>query len=162
MLLTYIHENKYTNKTIYDVLKYEFDISRNLLTKLKRENKVFLNGENASLKYILKDNDIVTVNLDFVEDNANIVPTKMDLNIIYEDEYYLVINKSSNMPIHPSINNFDNTLSNGVRYYFDSINLKKKIRPVNRLDKDTTGIAVFAKSEYIQEALIKQMRQMSF
>jgi len=159
MILTYENKNKYTNKTIYDVLKYEFDISRNLLTKLKRENKVFLNGENSNLKYILKDNDIITVNLDFIEDNSNIVPTKMNLNIIYEDEYYLVINKPANMPIHPSINNFNNTLSNGVRYYFDSINLKRKIRPINRLDKDTTGITVFAKSEYVQEALIKQMRR---
>lgn len=159
MDLIYKNETKYTNKTIYDVLKNEFDISRNLLIKLKRENKIFCNDLEAKSKDIVKDNDVIKVNLDFVEDNENIVPTKMDLNIIYEDEYLLVLNKPCNTPVHPSHNNYTNSLSNGVKFYFDSIGLNKKIRPVNRLDKDTTGLVVFAKSEYIQEQLIKQMEK---
>ena len=77
----------------------------------------------------------------------------MDLDIIYEDEWLLVINKPAGITIHPSILHFDNSLSNGIRYYFDKINLKKKIRVVNRLDKDTSGLVVFAKCEYIQEIL---------
>ena len=54
----------------------------------------------------------------------------MDLDILYEDEYYLVINKPPHLPVHPSMLHYENSLSNGVKYYFDSIGLKKKIRPL--------------------------------
>ena len=86
----------------------------------------------------------------------------MALDILFEDDSLIIINKSSNMAIHPSILHFENSLSNGLKYYFNSKNIKKKIRPVNRLDKDTSGIVVFAKNEYIQESLIKQMKSHDF
>ena len=57
---------------------------------------------------------------------------------------------------------YEHSLSNGVKYYFDSIGLKKKIRPINRLDKDTSGIVIFAKNEYIQECLVSQMKSKDF
>lgn len=86
----------------------------------------------------------------------------MNLDIIYEDDAYLVVNKPANIAIHPSCLHYDNSLSNGVKFYFDSIGLKKKIRPVNRLDKDTSGVVIFAKNEYIQECLIRQMKHNLF
>lgn len=60
------------------------------------------------------------------------------------------------------MSHFEDSLSNGIRFYFKSIDLNKKIRPVNRLDKDTSGIVIFAKNEYIQESLVKQMKNKSF
>lgn len=66
------------------------------------------------------------------------------------------------MPVHPSMLHFEDTLSNGVKYYFDTINLHRKIRIVTRLDKDTSGLVVFAKNEYIQEMLTLQMRDNLF
>lgn len=86
----------------------------------------------------------------------------MKLDIIYEDNYLLVLNKPSGMPVHPSALHFDDTLSNGVNYYFETIGLHRKIRIVNRLDRDTSGIVIFAKNEYIQEMLSLQMRDSSF
>ena len=74
----------------------------------------------------------------------------------------MIINKPPNLPVHPSISHFQDSLSNGVKYYFNSINLNRKIRPINRLDKDTSGIVIFAKNEYVQEALIKQMKDNIF
>ena len=62
----------------------------------------------------------------------------MDLDIVFEDDYLLIINKLPNTPVHPSCNHFSDSLSNGVKFYFDSIGLKRKIRIVNRLDKDTS------------------------
>jgi len=162
MYIEYTVTDKYINKTIRNLLENEFDISKNLLIKLKKENKILCNNIITSVNYILNKNDFIFVDLNFIEDNSNIVPTKVDLNIVYEDDYYLVINKPPHMPIHPSCNNYTNTLSNGIRYYFDTINLKRKIRPVNRLDKDTSGLVIFAKSEYIQECLIKQMKNNTF
>lgn len=77
----------------------------------------------------------------------------MDLDILYEDEYYLVINKPPHLPIHPSMLHYENSLSNGVKYYFDSIGLKKKIRPVIRLDKDTSGIVILPKMNIFKNVL---------
>ena len=107
-------------------------------------------------------NDKIEVFLDFNEDNFNIVPTKMDLDILYEDEWLLILNKPHGIPIHPSRMHYEDSLSNGVSYYFNKINLNKKIRPVNRLDKDTSGIVIFAKSEYIQEYLVREMKDKVF
>lgn len=66
----------------------------------------------------------------------------------------MLINKHG-IPVHPALHYYENSLSNGVRFYFDSINLHKKIRPINRLDKNTSGIVIFAKCEYIQEKMKK-------
>lgn len=154
--LTYIKkDNKY--KTIRQVLKKEFNISNRLLIKLKKENKIFLNGNNLYLDYILNYNDKIEVLIDFKENSPNIKPVKMNLNIIYEDEYFIVLDKPSNMPIHPSILHYEDTLSNGLKYYFNENKIDKKIRPVNRLDRNTSGLVIFAKNEYIQELFIKQM-----
>ena len=149
-------------QTIKEVLKSHFRISDRLLTKLKKNNKIYLNNENKYIDYKIKINDIIRVNLDFNEKSENIVPKKIILDILFEDEALLIVNKSSNMPVHPSILHFEDSLSNGIAYYFEEKNVKTKIRPVNRLDKDTSGIVIFAKNEYIQESLIKQMKSCKF
>lgn len=142
MIISYILKNsKFEN--VKDVLKGHFMISDRLLLKLKTNKKIFLNDIACNINDPVNINDKISFSLDFVEDNSNIVPTKMDLDIIYEDEWYIVLNKPSGIAIHPSILHYDNSLSNGVKYYFDSINLKKKIRPVNRLDRDTSRCSYF-------------------
>lgn len=156
-----ITNNKYDN--IKQVLKEEFHISDRLLKKLKLNHQIFLNYIPVNINYSdLKIGDLISIVLDFEEEYDNIVPLKSNLNIIYEDNYLLVVNKPSNMPVHPSCNHFEDSLSNIVKYYFDCIGLKRKIRIVNRLDKDTSGIVIFAKNEYIQEALIQQMKNNTF
>ena len=145
-----------------ELLKAHFNISDRLLLKLKKNNKILVNGKVANINSSLSPDDLVEVLLDFEEDNSNIVPVKMDLNILYEDDALLIVNKPAGIPVHPSMEHFTDSLSNGVRYYFDSINLKKKIRPVNRLDRNTSGIVIFAKNEYIQECLIRQMKSGTF
>ena len=145
-----------------DLLKNHLQISDRLLIKLKHNQKITVNKKIAFIDMQVKCGDIVSVCVDFEEDNTNIIPTKMHLCIVYEDDYLLILNKPAGTPIHPSINHYTDSLSNGVRFYFDSIGLKKKIRPVNRLDKDTSGLVIFAKNEYIQECLVKQMQTNQF
>ncbi|MBQ3145033.1 MAG: RluA family pseudouridine synthase [Clostridia bacterium] len=152
--------SKYSN--VRQVLKNEFNISNRLITNLKQNKSIYLNDKETYLDKILSIGDVVKCKIDFNESSENIVPTKINLNIIYEDDYFLVVDKPCNMAVHPSILHYDNSLSNGVKYYFDSIGLHRKIRPVNRLDRDTTGIVLFAKNEYIQECLIKQMQTNTF
>jgi len=115
----------YTN--VKEVLKAYFHISDRLLLKLKNSKNIFLNGEPTYVSKSIKTNDVIIARIDFIEDSSNIVPVKMDLDILYEDEYYLVINKPPHLPVHPSMLHYENSLSNGVKYYFDSIGLKKKM-----------------------------------
>lgn len=147
---------------IKELLKVKFQISDRLLIKLKKNKKILLNGSPTFVDYNLKPFDIVEIIIDFEEESENIVSLKMDLDIIYEDECYLVINKPAGLAVHPSILHYNNTLSNGVKYYFEQNDIKKKIRPINRLDKDTSGIVIFAKNEYIQEYLVREMKDNIF
>ena len=162
MELTYTVKQNDTYKILKEVLKAYFKISDRLLLKLKKNNKILLNSEITYMHHPVKGNDIIEVFLDLEEDNSNIVPTKMDLDIIYEDEAYIVVNKLAGIPIHPSMEHYEDSLSNGIKYYFDEIGLKKKIRPINRLDRNTSGLVIFAKNEYIQERLIEQMKNNLF
>jgi len=162
MELKYTVKNLSNYTNIRQVLKNEFNMSNRLITKLKQNKLIYLNNKETYLDKKLSINDFVKCRIDFNETSENIIATKMDLKIIYEDDYLLVVDKPSNIAVHPSILHYDNSLSNGVKYYFESIGLERKIRPVNRLDRDTTGIVIFAKNEYIQECLIKQMLNKTF
>lgn len=138
-----ITENRYYN--VKQVLKEEFNMSDRLILKLKKSKNIRLNNEPTYVDASLNLDDIIEVQIDFIEDNSNIVPAKMDLDIIFEDDAMLIINKPAGITVHPSILHYNNSLSNGVRFYFDKIGLKKKIRPVNRLDKDTSRYCYFCK-----------------
>lgn len=150
------------NKTINEIIRNEFNLSSRLFYKLIHNREIYLNSSPVDTRQIAKIGDIIIIDLNYDEDNSNIVPLKMKLNIIYEDDALLILNKPAGIAVHPSILHYDNSLANGVRYYFDSINLKKKIRPVNRLDFDTSGLIIFAKNEYVQENLIRQMQNNTF
>ena len=157
MILEYIViDNKYEN--INQILKQEFNISARLMHKLIVEQHVLLNGLIADTRNFVKIDDIVRVNLDFEEESSNIIATKMNLNIVFEDDAFLILDKPAGIAVHPSILHYEDSLSNGVKFYFESKGLKRKIRPVNRLDLNTSGLIIFAKNEYVQECLIKQMQ----
>ena len=160
MLEYKVQNNKYKN--VKEILTSYFEISNRLLVKLKKNQRIFLNDNAVYVTHEVSENDILKIDIDFDEESDNIVPTKMNLEIIYEDDYMLIINKPSNLAIHPSILHYEDSLSNGVAYYFKEKGIKRKIRPVNRLDKDTSGIVIFAKNEYIQECLVKQMKNNTF
>ena len=160
MRLAYVNSSKYSN--VKEVLKAEFSMSDRLLLKLKKLDKIYLNGNVTSVNHPVLENNLIECYLDYEEDNSNIVPTEMPLNIIYEDEASIVVNKPAGIPVHPSMDHYTDSLSNGIAFYFNQIGLKKKIRPVNRLDKDTSGIVIFAKNEYIQECLVRQMKSKEF
>lgn len=162
MKLTYKITKNDACKSINYILTNELNISTRLLTKLIKNEKIFINQNKCDTRTIVKSGDILEINFNILEDNSNVLPTKMELYILYEDSWFLVVNKPAGIPIHPSRLHYTDSLSNGIRFYFDSIGLKKKIRPVNRLDLDTSGIVIFAKSEYIQEAFINQMLEKTF
>lgn len=156
---------KYTvknNTTINQILQNELKISSRLLHKLINLGKITLNGKTCDTRNLAKKEDILAIDFGYEENSTNILPKKMDLKIIYEDEWFLIINKPSGIAIHPSILHYSNSICNGIKFYFNTICLNKKIRPVNRLDLNTSGLVIFAKCEYIQEHLICQMKEKTF
>ena len=159
MNLNYVVEQEIS---INQILNDKFEISTRLKNKLIKNECVLKNGLFEDTRTIANVGDVISIILNTPEDNSNIVPTQMNLNIVHEDEHLLAINKPAGIAIHPSILHFDDSLSNGVRYYFDTIGLQKKIRPINRIDLNTSGLVLFAKNEYVQECLIKQMASNTF
>lgn len=148
--------------SINQVLTEKFALSTRLKNKLIKNKCILLNGVFEDTRKITSIGDIITIILDTSEDNSNISPTQMNLNIVYEDEHLLAVNKPAGIAVHPSILHFEDSLSNGIKYYFDSIGLHKKIRPINRIDLNTSGLVLFAKNEYVQECLIRQMNLNTF
>ena len=141
---------------VLQVLKEHFLLSDRLITKLKKNKKIYLNSKETYTKQKVISGDIVSFILDFDEDNSNIVPSNIPLDIIYEDEYLLILNKPAGIAIHPSILHYDNSLSNGVKFYFDKIKLNKKIamRRVqmrNELAKKRRGIIPYLPEEWISK-----------
>ncbi len=160
MILNYKVENDFL--TINTILKNKLQISSRLLLKLIQTKSVTLNGKVCDTRHFVHIGDSISIDFNYPEDNSNIISTKMPLDIVYEDEWLLLLNKPAGIAVHPSMLHFDDTLSNGLKFYFDKIHLPKKIRPVNRLDFYTSGLIVFAKNEYVQECLIKQMANHTF
>lgn len=133
--------------------------SRHILSSMKAEKQAILqNGERGYGHSLLKKGDILSILVPETEKPENIVPVKMDLKILYEDEDVLVVNKAANMPIHPSIGNYNNTLANGAAYYFASKGENFVYRCINRLDRDTTGALILAKNPYSAAVLSAQMK----
>ncbi len=133
--------------------------SSQIITHLKRtENGMLLNGTWARVRDILHDHDSLIITLIESESSDNIVPVELPLDIVYEDEDLLVINKSSDTPIHPSQGNYENTLANAVAYYYAQKDESFTYRCINRLDRDTTGLLIIAKHMY-SASLLSNMVQ---
>ena len=158
-ILKYIISENTTPVTILDFLKKE-GFSRHILSSMKNiPNAIILNGERGFGRSVLKPQDHLIVTVPETESGENIIRTKMDLNIIYEDEDILVINKPADMPVHPSAGNYENTLANGIAWYFAEKGEDFVYRCINRLDRDTTGVLVLAKNPLSGALLSAQMKQ---
>ena len=121
--------------------------SRHVIIHLKKtEHGILLNGEWAYVGQALKEGDVLEIHIIEEEFSEQIVARELPLTIIYEDEDLMVINKPADMPIHPSINNYDNTLANALMWYFEKQGQPFVYRCINRLDRDTTGLLIVAKN----------------
>ncbi len=130
------------NAYLRDILRRDLKISSGLLSKLKKSGGIQLNGKSVTVAEKAREGDALTVMFP-AEKSENIEPVNIPLEILYEDDYLLAVNKPKDMPTHPSVGNRNNTLANACMYYFRENDFV--FRPVNRLDRDTTGIVIIAK-----------------
>ncbi len=140
---------------------YKNKISHALVTRLKRiEGGITVNGEHATVRRVLCEGDVLTLaaNDRPEEQNESLIPTKMPLDIIYEDDDIIAVNKPYDMATHPSIGHFEDTLANGLAYYFSSKNIPFIFRAINRLDRDTSGVVLVAKNQMSAARLATEMQ----
>lgn len=139
--ILYIIDGEY--KDIQDYLKSKGYSTSNIIDLKKYENGIMLNGVWAYMNQKPAVNDRLLVRVCENKKSENIVPVDIKLDVKYEDEDIIVINKAGDMPIHPSLNNYENSLANALMHYYKGENFV--FRCINRLDKDTTGLTIVAK-----------------
>ena len=141
------------NIRIDTYLSSKLDISRSKIQKLIDEEKVTVNGKVIKSNYKTKLNDEIEID-DELDFDITVEPVEIPLDIVYEDEYLMIINKPSGLVVHPAPGHYDDTLVNGLLFYLNK-DKTKNIRPgiVHRLDKDTSGLMVVAKDEKTMELL---------
>lgn len=119
--------------------------SQNLIQLKKDESAILVNNVRKYMNHPLQAGDQLTVHIREEASSEKIPPVKLPLDIVYEDEDLMVINKPAGMPIHPSLNNYENSLANGLAWYFEHQNKPFIFRCINRLDRDTSGLTIVAK-----------------
>ena len=148
-----------SDQRIYDFLCHH-GYSRHIRTWLKQHpGSVRLNAKEALFYFPLKTGDLLEITLEEEQPSENIIPVCLPLHIIYEDEDLMVIDKPADMPVHPSIGNYENTLANAVAWYFQQQNIPFVFRCINRLDRDPTGLLILAKNMLSGAILSDQMKK---
>lgn len=157
--LKYTIEEKYNGQSIGMFLK-EKEYSRAVIIELKKTQKgIRKNGIWAGVNEIVHTGDIIDICLLEEATSKNIVPSKCELEVLYEDEDILVLNKPYDMPIHPSVNHYENTLANGVMHYYKDQGKEHVFRCVNRLDRDTSGVTIIAKNLLSSSILSNRVKE---
>ncbi|HHU89873.1 MAG TPA: RluA family pseudouridine synthase [Clostridiaceae bacterium] len=148
----------YNGKKLLHILKNEMKISGRLIKKLKSSGGILLNENPVRTVDTVNKGDILSVIIDFKEE-VDIKPEPAEFSVLYEDDCFLAVNKEPGIPVHPTAGHPTGTLAHQVLAHFMNQGLSIKVRPINRLDKDTSGIVLFAKNAYIQDQIINQMKE---
>ena len=144
------------NVRIDKYLASKLDYSREYIGKLIDAKLVLVNGKEIKASYKINLNEEIIIHDEEFKVEEDILPVKMDLNIVYEDEYLMVLNKPSGLVVHPGNGNYNNTLVNGLMYYTKNLSdVGGEFRPgiVHRIDKDTSGLLLIAKTNEVHEIL---------
>ncbi len=147
------------NLRIDKYLTEKLSFSRSKIQKLIESGKVLVNNHEISSNYKVKLGDEIKIE-EISSDDGTIEAENIDINVVYEDDDLLIINKESGMVVHPAVGHYTNTLVNALLYHF-KIESKDPIRPgiVHRLDKDTSGLMIVAKNEEMHDVLAKMIQE---
>lgn len=155
--ISYINEE---NLTLKEVLLDKLNFSVRSLSKMKRYKTVKVNNKYIKPSEMVKIGDLIEVEIS--EDMANFHPQDLNLDIIYDDFDIIMVNKPPFMVVHPTKSHFENTIANGVTHYILEKKENVKVRFVNRLDMNTSGLVIVAKNPYAQFVLSSDMKDDKF
>ena len=144
-ILEYRISGQDEGKTIKEYLTQIGYSGQNIVELKKIPQSILLNGVWEYVNCRVKENDELRIHIREDEASEKILPIDLPFPVLYEDEDIVVVNKPANMPIHPSLNNYENTLGNAAAFYFMQQGKSFIFRCINRLDRDTTGLTVLAK-----------------
>lgn len=155
-----IVNNENANTRLDHYLANNTEFSRSKITNLIKEGKILVNGKNVKTGYLIKENDIIEIN--YEEEELKAEPEKMDLDIVYEDNDVIVVNKANKVVVHPACGNKSGTLVNGLLYHSKNLSsINGEFRPgiVHRIDADTTGLLMIAKNDKAHKILADQLKE---
>lgn len=152
----HVIENEDAGLPIKKIIRSRFNFSSRLMGQIKRGNLVYKNGYPVPGWHTVVPGDVITVNLP--EEKSNFPPEDIPLDIVYEDDDLLVINKQYGVTVHPTKGCPNHTIANGIMNHMLDTHQSFKIRFINRLDTDTSGLLLVGKNSYSQNEVTKQMR----
>ncbi len=151
--LRYTIDDAYSSRRVLDFLKH-LGFSHRLITKLKQSpDGILLNGEHIRTIDLMESGDVLEINLPEDKKESISIPVEMPLDIVYEDDDILVLNKPPMLAVHESHNHLGDTLSNAVAYHLKKEGKPSVFRAVGRLDKGTSGLMVCALNRYAASRL---------
>lgn len=155
-----IEYQKEVNTRIDTYLIEELQLSRSKIQNMIKGKKILVNDKPVKNSYLLKKGDQI-LSEEYVEEEMKAVPEKMDLDIVYEDEDVIVVNKANGIVVHPAVGNKNGTLVNGLLYHSKLSDINGEFRPgiVHRIDAYTTGLLVVAKNNEAHLSLAKQLEE---
>lgn len=157
-----ILEKKVTNieegTKIREYLKTELGLSTRLIRSASINKKIFVNDQVVKMNRVLTSGEIIKIDLE-KDESQDIAPEKMDIDVVYEDEDILVVNKKPFMVVHPTKSYQSGTLANGIINYFAESNQNCIVRLVSRLDMNTSGLIIIAKNQFSHGMLSKEMTE---
>ena len=139
-------------KKLFSILRYRLHVSAGQIKRLKYQTDMLVNGNKVHTDYVISPGDEIVLPLP--EEHADFPPEPGDLTVLYEDEAIIALHKPAGIIIHPSATRNTGTLANQLLFYLGS----GTVHPVNRLDRDTTGVTVFAKNGYVKSILTETLR----
>ena len=161
--MQYVIDAAHNGRTLKSYLQDTMALSHRLITRLKQTpNGMMLDGQHVTVRARLHEGQVLTLALEDTRDTpcGHIVPSHTLPEVLYEDEDILVCNKPFGMPTHPSHGHFDDTLANAVAYYDQTVSGHIGVfRPVNRLDRDTSGVVLLARHPLAASRLSAAMRE---
>lgn len=157
--LTVVATEQDAGKSIRDVLEREFGVSSKLLAAARKtEYGLTINEERVYISAPVQAGEVIRLR-QLREQSDDILPQPMPLDIVYEDNYLLIVNKPAGQVVHPTHGHYTHTLANGVVAYWQSKNEKFRFRPIHRLDEETSGLVAIAKNAYVHQQLSEQLQQ---
>lgn len=156
--LTYLVPAGEDGLELRTILQRRLAVSRKLLSRLKlTEQGITVNGERRYINTKVQAGDLVEVRME-EEASDDILPQPMPIDVLFEDDHLLIVNKPAGMIVHPTTGHWSNTLANGVVHMWQERGLKIRFRPIHRLDRETSGVLAIAKNPYIHQNVSEQMK----
>ncbi|CAN5818901.1 RluA family pseudouridine synthase [soil metagenome] len=147
-----------SGRSVQEILTGPLAVSRRMIQRLTRTRGIRLNGRSPRLSGRVKARDRLSVRVAAAEE-PGLTPVQMDLRIVFEDADLIVVDKPPSLTVHPTSESHKRTLAHGIAHHFLTSGAAARVRPLHRLDRDTSGLVVIARTEYAHQHLDRQLRQ---